>query len=385
MTVAPSFSHTEISQAIGSASISWDATIPGLGLVTRASGRQSWIVLTRIHGKVSKLTLGNARVITEYAAYQRAMRIVFDAKTGGDPGAVKRKALRVPLFETFEADYRRRVVAFFKPSTQKAWDVYMRRYIMPAFKGVFLDQIDTPRIADWFASRSLRTPGGANRALEILKAMLNTAMEWEVLPNGSNPCSAVRFNPRRKIERFLTEDELARLGAALEQLNPDYPLEVGAVRLLLYTGCRRGEVLGLRRDDIAGSIMTLHDSKTGPRRVMLGPAAIAAAERIPRDIRSPWLFPQRARPAVPMKQFHFFWHDRLLPAVKIKRLRVHDLRHSYASHAALHCENTPTISKLLGHRRLTTTQRYMHLADTTVMEAAETVSAFIAARLLSTI
>jgi integrase len=376
------FTADEISRAIGSGQIAWDDKIPGFGLRTRASGRQSWIVLTRVRGKLTRITLGNARIVTEYAARQRAMLHVFDAKTGGDPLAVKRAAKGVPLFDRFHDDYRRRVVPQFKPSTILAWDVYSRRYLMPGFRGIFLDQIDTPRVAEWFNAISRRRPGAANRCLEILKAMLNTAVEWELLPDRANPCTAVRFNPRRKIERFLTEDELARMGKALEALEGDYPLQVGAVRLLLYTGCRLGEVLSLRRDDIAGRSMILRDSKTGPRRVELGDAALAAHALIPRTVRSPWLFPQITDPTKPMRSLYQFWHQQLLPRARIRNLRVHDLRHSFASHAALNHENTPVIGRMLGHRRIATTQRYMHLADTAVLEAAETVSAFIAGSLV---
>ena len=147
--------------------------------------------------------------------------------------------------------------------------------------------------------------------------------------------------------------------------------------MLLYTGCRKGEILSLRWSDIVGRLMMLRDSKTGPRQVDLGRAAQETLRLVPRKPGNPWVFPSPVRPNQRLSDLLPFWHRVVLPLAKITPLRLHDLRHTFASHAAIQQENTPMIAKLLGHSGTDNTQLYMHLADQPALDAAELVSGLL--------
>ena len=137
------------------------------------------------------------------------------------------------------------------------------------------------------------------------------------VPAHSNPCGGIAKNARRVFRRYLAEQELRRLGRALGEVEESEPARVGAIRLLLYTGCRKGEVLSLRWSDVAGRLMTLRDSKTGPRQVDLGPAAQEALRRVSRVPGNPWVFTSSRRAGQPLTELLPFWYDVVLPLAKI--------------------------------------------------------------------
>ena len=215
----------------------------------------------------------------------------------------------------------------------------------------------------------------------MLSHMFRKAEDWGVLPPHSNPCPAIKHNPRRIYNRYLSEAELKRVGITLDKLEAEKPLHVGAIRMFLYTGCRRNEIMSLRWEDVIGRYMQLYDSKTGPRQVDLAEAAQEALRRIPRLRGNPWVFPARCKKDGHAKSVINFWRKDVLAPNGIPPLRLHDIRHTFASHAALESENTPMIAKLLGHSMVRTSERYMHLGDKPAIEAAEVVSGFLAAAL----
>ena len=240
-----------------------------------------------------------------------------------------------------------------------------------------LDRVGAEDVAAWFDAASRDRPGAANRALEILRAMMFRAEEWGRRERGTNPCLGIRHNPKRRIARFLDTDELARLGRALDARAAEWPEEVQAIRLLALTGCRRGEVLNLRWRDICDDALNLADSKTGPRAVPLGEAARAHIKALPgRRDPDAYLFPRYAGKRMP-KTLIGRWQA-ICSDAQIGRLRLHDLRHTAASQAVMAGENLPLVGKLLGHNRHRTTAGYAHVADDHLFEAAEKVGNIIA-------
>lgn len=366
-----------IEQLLRGERVEWDARLPGFGLRHRVSGRTSWIVLTRVHGEVRRLTLGNGAVVTRAAARKKARKLLLTALTEGDPLAERKAAQKAPLFCDFTREYWRRCAVRWKPSTRKAHDVYRDAYLLPAFGTMFLDQISEGLFLDQFATWSKLRPGAANRSLEILRHMFRMAEDWGYLPPNSNPCQSVKRNPPERHGRYLTETELERFGEALNGLESMFPSQVGATRLLMLTGCRAGEIFSLRWSNVQGRVLHLGDSKSGPRQIQLGEASIAALERIPRKPGSPWVFPAANGRTTPRTTMETFWKRRLLPAARLSEVRVHDLRHTFASHAAILQENTPIIAGLLGHRKQDSTYRYMHLSDQPAIDAAEKISAIL--------
>ena len=173
--------------------------------------------------------------------------------------------------------------------------VMVKARILPARGRMPLDRIGPEDVAAWFDAASRDKPGAANRALEILRAMMFRAEEWGLRERGTYPCLGIEKNPRKQVARFLDMDELARLGRALDAHAARWPEAVAAIRLLALTGCRRSEVVDLRWRDIGEDAINLADSKTGPRAVPLGKAAWALIEALP-GTRDPdvFLFPRHA-------------------------------------------------------------------------------------------
>ena len=248
---------------------------------------------------------------------------------------------------------------------------------MPAFGKMPIDRIGPEDVAAWFDAASRNRPGAANRALEILRAMMFRAEEWGLRQRDSNPCLGVAMNPRKKLARFLDTDELARLGRALDVHEARWPQSVAAVRILALTGCRRSEVLNLRWRHIGEDTLNLDDSKTGPRAVPLGKAARAVIGALPGPSDpDAFLFPRFAGKKDPHR-FVTCWRAAREYA-GLGKLRLHDLRHTTASQAVMSGETLPLVAQLLGHRRHRTTAGYAHLADGHLVEAAEKIGNILA-------
>ena len=209
--------------------------------------------------------------------------------------------------------------------------------------------------------------------MPTLSVMMRMAELWGYRPHNSNPCKNTRRYKTKPKERFLTADEMARLNAVLTRDEFYCPHVVAIVRLLMLTGCRFGEVLALEWDWIKGKRIFLPDSKSGPRTVWLSSAARAVIDTIPRySPDCPFLFPARP-PTRHITGIEYQWH-RIRNEAGLPGLRIHDLRHSWASVAAMNGVDMVTIAKLLGHALVETTERYTHLSDRSVADAADRVS-----------
>lgn len=201
--------------------------------------------------------------------------------------------------------------------------------------------------------------------------ILRQAEIYGYRPDGSNPCTGLRRYRERGRERFLTGDEFRRLGAALAAHEAVAPLAVSLVRLLALTGCRQGEIRTLRWVDYREGHLFLPDSKTGPRTVWLSSAARTVLERMPRG--GEWAFPAPSGGGpMPTETLYRCWRQ-IRRAANLADVRLHDLRHSFASFALRQGETVLTIGRLLGHRDPSTSLRYTHVADPMVRRAVEAV------------
>ena len=353
----------------------WSKRLPGFGTRHYASGRRVYIVQAQMAGRVRTVTIGNAEVLTKAQALVLARRILLRAQTGENPAAEKAQRKAVPRFDRFLDEYWARVSPRWKPSTVKTHRMYRDNYIGRAFRGRFLDQIDQADVADWFASVA-RTggPGAANRCHEIMRAVMNKAIEWGYLPSGVNPCVGIRTFKRQKCERFLSPDEIARLGKALKGYQSTAPAHCAAIALLLLTGCRKSEITDLRWSEVKGNRLRLVDSKTGPKTVWLGKEAETLLAERRKSRTGSLVFSGDGKPI--SLQYHW---ERIREIADIHDVRLHDLRHTFASHAVARAESLPMIGKLLGHARVDTTARYAHLEDGIAIHAAGKVGAAIEA------
>jgi integrase len=352
-----------------------DARQPGLGLRVRPCGARSWIVRQRIGDRQVKHSLGSYPAIGVKLARKTA-----NALLAGDVKAPDAASI-APSFEAFQVEYESQSAVRHKPSGLRTYRSYKRLQLLPAFSGKKLDAISRPDVISWFQRYSATSPGGANRALDILSHMFGQALKWGYLPAGwINPAARVRRNRRKIVGTFLSPDQMARLGVALATRMEQGCIAASLLRLLSLTGLRVGEAIDLEWRDILSNRLRLRDSKTGPRDVPMGaPVARFLEAHRARCRRS---FPKQSK-VFPLpigyeyEAIRRVWFDVRKYASLPGKLRMHDLRHSFASHAVMSGETLLTTSRLLGHRRVQTTARYAHLADDTLLDTAETIGALI--------
>ena len=188
------------------------------------------------------------------------------------------------------------------------------------------------------------------------------------------------MNPRPKLTRFLSSDEIRRLHQTLERCvaeRPSYGQPADIIRLLLLTGCRKGELLNLQWREVNGDVLDLIDGKTGPRRVFLTARAKAIIERQPRS-GSAFVFPSPLNPLRPRSGEIGLWRLARKRA-GLEDVRLHDLRHSFASHAVMKGVPLPVVARLLGHKQVRMTLRYAHVGEREVEAAAERIGQTITA------
>lgn len=266
-----------------------------------------------------------------------------------------------------------------KPSTRQRMDSVLRTQLIPNFGDSPLDQIARSTVQQWFDHYSRTAPAGANRALDVLRQVLNHAVTSGILV--LNPTRGMRHNPRPTRTRFLSRQELVRLHVALDahQGRGSGQQQVEIIRLLLLTGCRKGELVNLHWAQIDGDVLHLRDSKTGPRSVFLNAQAQAVLARQSRTA-SPHVFPALNDLSRCRSSELSVWR-KVRREAGIEDVRLHDLRHSFASHAVMQCVPLPVVSRLLGHTRAQMTLRYAHVSDRETEAAAERIGIAIAALL----
>ena len=348
----------------------WDDVITGLGLRVGTSGHRAFFLRRSVRGRIRSAAIGSADAMSVPEARAEARKLL---ATFIDP-ARKDNGPRTPghPMDAFAGEFLDRQARHWKARTLESNTYMVRNYILPAFGHLTVDTITVEHVSDWFASMADR-PGSANRAMPVLSVMMRMAELWGYRPHNSNPCkNAKRYRTQPKA-RFLTAEEMARLNAVLTRDEFYCPQAVAVIRLLMLTGCRLGEVRSLEWDWIRAKRIHLPDSKSGPRTVWLSSAARAVIDAIPRYRPDcPFLFPARP-PTRHIDNFEYQWH-RIRNEAGLPGLRLHDLRHSWASVAAMNGVDMVTIAKLLGHALVETTERYTHLSDQSVSDAADRVS-----------
>jgi integrase len=364
----------------------WDDDLPGFGLRVLPSGRRSYLVQYRAKGRTRRLTLGPHGVLTPKQARERASRLLAEVRDGGDPSADRHAELRAPSVADFAKRYLEQHAGIRKKSSSLEGDKRnLKLHVLPRLGRTRIG--DVTRADVTALHHSLRDrPYLANRVLALLSKMFNLAERWEIRPDGSNPCRHVERYPERKRERFLSSAELGRLGEALAKAEAEaseLPSAIAAIRLLVLTGARRGEILGLRWEnvDLEGQRLVLTDTKTGPKVIPVNSPALQVLQGLykSRDPFSPWVI-AGVGPGRPLAALHRPW-DRIRSQAELPAVRLHDLRHSFASVAAGSGQTLHIIGKLLGHSQPATTHRYAHLADDPLREASEAVGRRIATAL----
>jgi len=362
----------------------WDDELPGFALRVLPSGRKGYIVQYRAGRRSRRMSLGPSTVLTCEQARTRAIGIIAAARNGDDPAAerdAERKTITVKeLAERFDKEH---VSVRVKETTAKGYRRLIDRTILPALGRLRVTEVTRADIAK--LHHDLRhIPYEANRCLEVMSKMFSLAEMWGLRPDGSNPRKHIKKYAEEKRERFLSPAELKRVGDVLREME-DEGIElasaIAAARLLILTGCRLGEIMTLQWEhvDPAGRALRLPDSKTGAKVVHLGQPAIDVLTSIRKVDKNPWVI-VGTLPGARLTDLQPFW-QRVRARAGLKDVRIHDLRHTFASTAVASGQGLPMIGKLLGHTQVQTTARYAHLATDPVQTAADAVSRQLATML----
>ncbi|MCY4382586.1 MAG: site-specific integrase [Nitrospinae bacterium] len=361
-------------------SVFWDRDLTGFGVRVYPTGSKVYVAQVRGPKGPRRVTVGRHGVINADEARKRAASVIARVKAGEDvaPGPVKHAG--GPTVADLARRYIEEHVAVrCKPSTGGLARVVVYKHILPALGRAPLEALERAQVAE-LHQRLGRTPYMANKVVRTLKLMYRLGEGWGMVPKGCNPCRAIVKYPDRKRERFLTDKEYTRLGRVLEEARNRRGSEgaVAAIRLLMLTGCRKNEILSLRWENVSleAREFRLPDAKTGARVVSLSPPALKLLSALPRTPGSPWVFPAR-NPGEHVRSVHHVWKS-VCSRAGLENVRIHDLRHSYASRALALGESLTMIGKLLGHSQIKTTARYAHLARESVRDSAERVATSIA-------
>lgn len=355
----------------------WDDELKGFGLRVYSSGRKMYLVQYRASGRLRRVNIGLHGPVTPEIARREAMRHLSGVRLGADPAGERDRRKASPTMTEFGKRFLADHVALHcKTSTYREYKRSIDLFIDPRFGSHRI--IDITRADVVGLHQAMKDiPYQANRTLGVLSVMFTVAHTWEVRTDGVNPCWKIKRYREEKRERYLTPDELARLGKVLNDAK-DEPEAANCIRLLLLTGCRLSEIQTLkwRYVDYLNGVLRLPDSKSGAKLVPIGRAAIEALKAIRKINGNPYVIAGR-KEGQHLSDIQKPWR-RLRKRAGLDDLRIHDLRHSFASDALQLGQDLTMIGRLLGHTQVQTTARYAHLKTDPVRSAADAVSEAVA-------
>lgn len=373
---------------------SWDSEVAGFGMRVTTTGHKTYVLKYRAgggrSGRVRWAVIGAHGSITPDQARDTARAWAAEVAAGGDPAGDKQSRREAPtVSEALDRYLADHVASKNKPSTAREVERQITTVIRPALGRLKMADV-TPADISKLHSGMARTPYAANRALALLSKLFKLAEVWGMRPNNSNPCSGIERYKEKGRERFLSQAELARLGDVLVQAESGpltvpgvarpvriNPQAIPALRLLIFTGARSGEILGLRWEWInweAGRA-ELPDSKGGAKHLHFPPAAITVLRGLDRPENGRGFVIRGGKgddPEVGLVNLKDSW-GHIRTAAGLADVRPHDLRHSFASAAVSGGMSLPLIGALLGHKSVATTKRYAHLASDPLQEAAQQI------------
>ena len=276
----------------------WDHELSGFGVRIYPSGTKVYLVQTRSGGNSTRVTIGRHGVLSAEQARRKAAQFIASIKAGEEPARAASPPDAGPtIAEVAERYMREHVAVRCKPATASACRYTLDKHLLPVFGARPLGSIGREEVAA-LQYRLHKTPTMANRVIDMLSRLFNTADAWGLGPEGGNPCRFVQKYKERSRERFFSEEEFRRLGRVLGEVEAEGKVSasaVAAIRLLMLTGCRRGEIMKLRWEevDLEAGELRLRDAKTGPRQVALSPAAVRVLSAIPRHVDNPWVIAGR--------------------------------------------------------------------------------------------
>ena len=360
----------------------WDRDMPGFGLRVMTTGRKSFMVQYRHGGRTRRVTFGRVGIMTPDEARTEARTLLTAAGKGDNPADDIQKYRETPtvskICERFMSEY---VPTHCKETTAKEYQRAVDLFIGPAMGPRKITDISRSDIAKLHHDYRDK-PYQANRTLGVLSVIFNQCEIWGLRPDGSNPCRHVKKYREQKRERFLDEHELKRLWQVLGECEADgseSSAACNAFRLLILTGCRLREIQTLKWEYIKPGGIFLPDSKTGAKKVYIGKDVTTILDSLTRLNDNPYVIPGKIEGQY-LTDLQRPWR-RIRAKAELTDVRIHDLRHSFASFGLASGLSLAEIGKLLGHSQVQTTARYAHLAETIAEAAADKTASGIMSRL----
>jgi integrase len=377
----------------------WDDALAGFGVAAYPNGKKAYVVQYRQNGRSRRSAIGDHGRLTPDEARSEAKKLLGSVEKGEDPIAARKVERKVRIFSEIASEFLSlHAEAKRKARTHEGYKVLVDRHINPAIGRIRVTELRRADVAKMHGKMSA-TPGAANRAVSLVSAIWNWAAARDEVASVGNPAKGIPRYPESAKERFLSSDEFRRLGEALSKAETEgLPYEVNeqgpnakhapkpenrkrfidpyaaaAIRLLILTGARLREILHAQWEsvDFERGILFLRDSKTGRKPIYLGSATLAILTGLPRIKGNPYIIAGSSadRPRADLKNP---WRA-ITDAAGLNGLRLHDLRHSFASVGAGASLGLPIIGKLLGHTQPSTTARYAHLDADPMRRAVDTI------------
>lgn len=362
--------------------IYWDDRLIGLGLRITNNGARSFVLRYVINGRERKYTIGGYPELSCTAARDIATELKGDIARGRDPLDEKQNIRDIPTLKEFSLEFLRAKEKSLRPSTLKSYrDFFLKKYILPKFGHLKINSISRRDIEN-FHSSLYEVPAMANKTLRVLSSLFGMALSWNIIEK--NPTNEIKKFPEHNRQRYLSEAEIIRLFNVISE--DKNQINANAIRLILLTGSRKGEVLSARWQDFEGEVWAKPAFLTKQNkisRIPLSEEAVDILQKMKTKIvpekelatltdnrivsTEQYLF-YNTKTKTHQKDIKRFWLE-VCKKAEIKDATIHDLRHTFASILVSNGVGLEVIGKLVGHLNIKTTQRYAHLANSSLKQA----------------